>query len=65
MNTTILQNGGPGSATIYQFPVGGRSAASDGRPKEKASTDLMEHRVSSSSWYHDAAIQESKWTRDH
>ena len=59
-----------GSAKIYQFPAGGR-AALGGRAYEeaKAVTEVASHRVSeaacSDSWYHAAAIQESKpaWER--
>ena len=59
-----------GSATIYQFPAGGRAALA-GRRYEQASTatDLASSRanaaVYSGSWYHEAAIQESKpvWER--
>jgi Protein of unknown function (DUF2735) len=58
-----------GSAKIYQFPVGGRSAlASRGHDQSKA-VDLGSSRISdvasASSWYHQAAIEESKPVRDH
>ena len=65
MNTNFNQ----GSARIYQFPVGGRSAIG-GRSQDeiKTSTDLASSRVSDvavgGAWYHDAAIQESKPVRD-
>jgi hypothetical protein len=59
-----------GSAKIYQFPPGGRSALGGRRHDEtKPATDLDASRVSetvsSGSWYHEAAIQESKpaWER--
>jgi hypothetical protein len=58
MNTNLNH----GSATIYQFPPGGRG----GRRHEEAktATDLTPSRIydaaSSSSWYHEAAIEESK-----
>jgi hypothetical protein len=60
-----------GSAKIYQFPAGGRAALGGRRYEEtKTATDLASSRVgetacSSSSWYHEAAIQESKpaWER--
>jgi Protein of unknown function (DUF2735) len=61
MNTGL----NPGSAKIYQFPAGGR-AALGGRPYEENKTvnDLASSRVSEvaggSSWYHEAAIQESE-----
>jgi hypothetical protein len=58
-----------GSARIYQFPVGGRSALAGRTPSEaKTATDLASSRVSevacASSWYHEAAIQESKPVRE-
>ena len=58
-----------GSARIYQFPAGGRSALGGRRYEEtKASTEAASSRVSEadySSWYHEAAIQDSKpaWER--
>ena len=59
-----------GSATIYQFPPGGR-AALGGRPYDetKPATDQgsppVNEAACSGSWYHEAAIQESKpvWER--
>jgi hypothetical protein len=53
-----------GSATIYQFPVGGRAALAGRRYDEaKTATDLPSSRVSEiaygGSWYHEAAIQEA------
>ena len=66
MNTGFNQ----GSARIYQFPVGGRSAIGGRRPDEiKTSTELASSRVDEATvgggWYHEAAIQESKpvWER--
>ncbi len=65
MNTSLNH----GSAKIYQFPVGGRSALA-GRHHEEAkpATDLASSRVSEVSvggaWYHDAAIQDSKPVRE-
>jgi hypothetical protein len=66
MNTSLNQ----GSAKIYQFPAGGRSALGGRRYDEsKAVTDLASSRVNetncSGSWYHQAAIDESKpaWER--
>ena len=61
MNTNLNH----GSAKIYQFPAGGRAALGGRRQEEtKAATDLDSSRVSeaacSGSWYHEAAIQESK-----
>jgi hypothetical protein len=59
-----------GSAKIYQFPPGGRSALGGRRHEEtKSTTDQASSRVNeaacSGSWYHEAAIQESKpvWER--
>jgi len=59
-----------GSARIYQFPAGGRSALG-GRRYEgaKAVSEAASPPVSeadcSGSWYHEAAIQEAKpaWER--
>jgi hypothetical protein len=66
MNTNLNR----GSAKIYQFPVGGRSAIDRHRHQETTSpTDPASSRVSevacSDAWYHEAAIQESKpiWER--
>jgi Protein of unknown function (DUF2735) len=62
MNTSLNN----GSARIYQFPPGGRG----GRRHEEAKTaiDLAPSRIydaaSSSSWYHEAAIEESKPVRE-
>lgn len=66
MNTSLNQ----GSAKIYQFPAGGRSALGGRRYEEaKAATDLASSRVSEvavgGAWYHDAAIQDSKPASDH
>jgi hypothetical protein len=61
MNTSLNH----GSAKIYQFPAGGRAAFGGRRLEEtRTSTDLSPSRVSEAavgdSWYHEAAIQESK-----
>jgi len=60
MNTSLNH----GSAKIYQFPIGGRAAFGGRRLEEtKTSADLSSARISaaaSDSWYHEAAIQESK-----
>ncbi len=58
-----------GSAKIYQFPAGGRSALGERRYEEtKTVTDLASARASeaacSGSWYHEAAIQESEPVRE-
>jgi hypothetical protein len=65
MNTSLNR----GSATIYQFPVGGRAALGGQRHEEiKTSGDTAMSRVSQvavgGAWYHDAAIQESKPVRE-
>ena len=66
MNASLNQ----GSAKIYQFPAHGRSASRGRRFEEtKRASDLASPRVSEAacgdSWYHEAAIQESKpvWER--
>ena len=66
MSTSLNQ----GSAKIYQFPAGGRQALGGRRYGEsKAATDLPSPAVNeincSGSWYHQAAIDESKpeWQR--
>lgn len=57
-----------GSATIYQFPVGGRAALAGRRYDEvKTTTDLASSHseiVYGGSWYHEAAIQEAKSERE-
>jgi hypothetical protein len=65
MNTSLNH----GSAKIYQFPAGGRSATDRRRYEEtRSATDLVSSRVSevacSEAWYHEAAIQESKPVRE-
>jgi hypothetical protein len=68
--TTMLNPGSSeGSAKIYQFPVGGR-ASLGGRRYGDAKTDLataprLSEAMSYDSWYHQAAIDESKPVRDH
>lgn len=59
-----------GSAKIYQFPAGGRAALGGRRYGETATaTDFAGPGViladCSGSWYHAAAIEESKPGRDH
>ena len=57
-----------GSAKIYQFPAGGRSALAGRRYAEtKPETDAPAVILAdcSGSWYHAAAIQETKPGRDH
>lgn len=59
-----------GSARIYQFPAGGRSALGGRRYGEaKAATEIGNRSINeadcSDSWYHAAAIEEAKptWER--
>jgi hypothetical protein len=64
--TTSLNHG---SAKIYQFPAGGRSALGGRRYEEvKTATDLASPRATEAAvgdaWYHDAAIQDSKPVRE-
>jgi hypothetical protein len=65
MNTGLNE----GSAKIYQFPVGGRAALDGRRYGETKTTDIAPERAGDSacsgSWYHQAAIDESKPVRDH
>jgi Protein of unknown function (DUF2735) len=65
MNTSLNH----GSARIYQFPAGGRAALGGRRYDEiKSAADQSSPRVNeivcSGSWYHEAAIQESKPVRE-
>ncbi len=59
-----------GSATIYQFPPGGRAALGgrrydETRPAADQGSPPVNETACSGSWYHEAAIQESKpaWER--
>ncbi len=54
MNTNV--NGG--SATIYQFPEGGRASKNAGRVTSFGSQVVGE--ATYGSWYHDEAIRESQ-----
>ena len=63
MNTNLNR----GSAKIYQFPVGDRSAIDRRRYQETTSaTDPASSRevAYSDAWYHEAAIQESNPVRE-
>jgi hypothetical protein len=63
MNTSLNH----GSATIYQFPVGGRDALR-GHGQQPRPADLapaLGPDIVSSGWYHDAAIRESEQSREH
>jgi len=57
-----------GSAKIYQFPAGGRSALGGRRYDDsKLSAEAASQRISEAcagSWYHEAAILESKPVRE-
>jgi hypothetical protein len=57
-----------GSAKIYQFPAGGRSALA-GRRYDETKSEITTPAViladCSGSWYHAAAIQETKLGLDH
>lgn len=68
---TTGQNQGQnqGTATIYQFPAGGRTALG-GRRYGEARMALeraadVETSACSESWYHQAAIEDAKPDRDH
>ena len=55
-----------GSAKIYQFPVGGRAAANrqdEIRTSKDQAMRPVNAAVCSDSWYHEAAIAESKRER--
>ncbi len=65
MMTTGLNEG---SAKIYQFPVGGRSALAGRRYGDTRATEVTMKASAADcfdSWYHQAAIQESQLGRDH
>jgi uncharacterized protein DUF2735 len=57
------------SAKIYQFPVGGRAALGGRRYGDAnaalATAPRLNEAASYDSWYHQAAIEESKQVRDH
>jgi hypothetical protein len=65
MNTGLSQ----GSATIYQFPSGGRAALRGRRYGETKATELAVETVNLAdccdSWYHAAAIEDANRERDH
>jgi hypothetical protein len=57
-----------GSAKIYQFPVGGRSALAGrryGETKSDLSAPAGNIADCSGSWYHADAIEQAKPGRDH
>ena len=58
------------SATIYQFPSGGRAALdgrryADSRPPADQGPPRINEALCSGSWYHEAAIQEAKPKWEH
>ena len=58
MNTNVN-----GSATIYQFPEGGRRSLNTRRYEESSATACGSQVISEAtygSWYHDEAIRESQ-----
>jgi len=65
----INQGLSQGSAKIYQFPAGGRAALGGRRYGEMRSALEFEAQLNTSncsdSWYHQAAIEDAKPTRDH
>lgn len=57
-----------GSAKIYQFPAGGRSALAGrryGETKSEMSAPAVNLADCSGSWYHAEAVEEAKLGRDH
>jgi hypothetical protein len=63
INTSVNE----GSAKIYQFPAGGRAALGGRRYGETKAVAAPAVNLAdcSGSWYHAAAIEESKPGRDH
>jgi hypothetical protein len=57
MKTDVQQT----SATIYQFPVGGRRARGGQQPKPEVEVRMPDAVANAlgAGWYHDAAIQDS------
>ena len=57
-----------GSATIYQFPLGGRAGLLENRAA-KSAIDAISARANEAaigeSWYHAAAVQDAKRNGDH
>jgi Protein of unknown function (DUF2735) len=70
MEIAMTTNSNQRSATIYQFPAGGRAVLGKARATEvKAVADPawsnLSEAVYSGAWYHEAAIQESRQAREH
>ncbi|HKS18502.1 MAG TPA: DUF2735 domain-containing protein [Bradyrhizobium sp.] len=67
MNSRLNQ----GTAKIYQFPAGGRSALAARRlgearlAPELATTPRVNAPICSDSWYHEAAIRDAHPEREH
>jgi hypothetical protein len=65
----MMDNGlSHGSATIYQFPAGGRSALGGRRCETRPADRLpppVNETICSGSWYHQEAVDEAKpkWDR--
>lgn len=51
------------SATIYQFPVGGRAGLADRRAPVGQTPPRVYETVCSGSWYHEEAIREAEASR--
>ena len=69
--TTMLNTGtNQATATIYQFPAGGRSAlggrryGETGSASDIAAAPRFNETLCSDSWYHEAAIRDAKPERD-
>lgn len=66
MRTTNHSDQDRATATIYQFPVGGRAALAR-RPGEIKAADFTNYPAVDfgSGWYHDDAIEEDKRKVEH
>ena len=66
MRTTNHSDQNRTTATVYQFPVGGRSGLKT-RPGEISSVDFRDYPAVDfgSGWYHDDAIAEDKRKVEH
>jgi hypothetical protein len=69
ITTGQTQGQNQGSATIYQFPAGGRAALGGRRYGEMRTARPLaadvETSACSESWYHQAAIEDAKPRNDH
>lgn len=59
MSTNSVETTPRPTAVIYQFPLRGRMLSATPRSETKLVSEASP-RVASSSWYHDAAIEESR-----